>query len=292
MVLQTEFNLISSLQAEQMTFKSRRLWYEHGERASKILAYQLGKSEATQFISEIRTKNGQITTNPQKMNESFQSFYSGLYHSESLHSPELFDNFFDIFVVPNLNLTSKEKFDACISIEEVKMAINSMQGGKSPGPNGFPVKFFYIFKDSLAPLLRNMFIEFLNAKSLPMTLRQVTVLLLLKPNKDPLDCFSYRPKSLLYVNFKTLSKTLAIRLEQQLPSLMAPDQTGFIKGRHGLFNLRRFFNILNTPSTSTPEIASSLEAEKAFERVEWEYLFYTLNKFGFGPKFISWIRLL
>lgn len=116
--------------------------------------------------------------------------------------------------------------------------------------------------------------------------------LLLKPNKDPLDCSSYRPISLLNVDFKILSKTLAIRLEQQLPSLIAPDQTGFIKGRLGLFNLRRFFNILNTPSTSTPEIALSLDTEKAFDRVEWDYLFYTLNKFGFGPKFISWIRLL
>lgn len=209
-----------------------------------------------------------------------------------MHSPELFDNFFDELVVPTLNLIFKEKLDACISIEEVKMAISSMQGGKSPGPDGFPVEFFYIFKDSLAPLLRNMFIESLNAKSLPPTLRQATVSLLLKPNKDPLDCSSYRPISLLNVDFKILSKTLAIQLELQLPSLIAPDQTGFIKGRLGLFNLRRFFNILNTPSTSTPEIALSLDAEKAFDRVEWDYLFYTLNKFGFGPKFISWIRLL
>lgn len=211
MVLQTEYNLISTRHAEQIILKSRRLWYEHGEKASKILAHQLRQSEAARFISEIRTQDGHITNSPQKINERFQLFYSELYRSESLDSPELFNQFFESLDAPTLDPTFKDQLEILVSIEEIKIAIDSMQGGKSPGPDGFPVEFFKIFKHRLAPLLRDMFIESLNAKQLPPTLRQATISLLLKPNKDPLDCSSYRPISLLNVDFKILSKTLAIR---------------------------------------------------------------------------------
>lgn len=112
----------------------------------------------------------------------------------------------------------------------------------------------------------------------------------LKKNKDPLHCTSYRPISLPNVNFKLLSKLHALWLEFVLPTIISPDQTGFIKKRHSFFNVRKLFNIVY--NSALPEAVISLDVEKAFDRVEWKYLFYTLEKFGFGDKCISWVRLL
>jgi hypothetical protein len=55
------------------------------------------------------------------------------------------------------------------------------------------------------------------------------VLTLLFKKDDPLKLDNYRPISLLIVDLKLLSYTLAQRLKKILPKLINEDQTGYIK---------------------------------------------------------------
>lgn len=72
---------------------------------------------------------------------------------------------------------------------------------------------------------------------------------------------------------------------------IAPNQTGFIKNWHSFFNLRQLFNtIYHLPTTSLPQAVLSLDAEKTFDRVEWAYLFYTLEKFGFRNNLVGLVK--
>lgn len=111
---------------------------------------------------------------------------------------------------------------------------------------------------------------------LPPTLSEANISLLLKKDKDPLECSNYRPISLLNVDQKILAKVLATRLQQALPALISTDQTGFMAGRNLLFNTRRLLNTIGFPNPDVPEVVISLDAEKAVNRVEWEYLYYVL----------------
>ena len=98
---------------------------------------------------------------------------------------------------------------------------------------------------------------------LPETLNQASFCLLPKKGKDPLLCGSYRPISLLNVDCKILAKSFALRLENTLPKLVLPDQTGFVRGRHSYYNIRRLFNIIYTTTRSDdPELVISLDARE------------------------------
>lgn len=290
--LQSEFDLLSTDHTSELLMKSRQVYYEQGDKTGRLLAYQLRQTSSSHQISQIQTSDGP-TTDLRQINDKFKDFFVSLYSSESTADPSHFDSFFNPLDIPTVNLNSVNDLERDITVEELVKAAKSMQGSKCPGPDGYTAEFYKTFMHKLAPLLIEMFNESFISLKLPQTLNQASISLILKKDKDPLLCTSYRPISLLNVDFKILSKLLALRLESVLPSIISSDQTGFIKNRHSFFNLRRLFNVVyNPPSCTTSEALISLDAEKAFDRVEWNYLFYTLHKFGFGKNFIAWIKLL
>lgn len=106
------------------------------------------------------------------------------------------------------------------------------------GPDGFSSEFFSKFCDILAPLLIRIIINSKIDNVLPNTLYEANISLILKKNKDEIDPASYRPFLLQNFDRKFVTKTLAIRLNKHLSSIIQPDQTGFILGR---FSLSFFF---------------------------------------------------
>ena len=291
--LTTELDLLLTTEAERLLLQSYGSLYEHGDKAGRLLAHQLKAKKASNQIIQIRDESGMVVTDSTKINTSFSSFYQQLYKSESPDDETHMDAFFQKLDIPRVSPNDNQALDAPLTLSEIKEAISSMNSGKSPGPDGYPVEFYKRFSNQLAPLLLEMFNYSYSQGSLPPTLMQASISLIYKKDKDPLNCASYRPISLLPVDVKILAKILARRLGPIMPLIVSEDQTGFIGGRHSFSNVRRLLGVIHTPSSPTdPEMVISLDAEKAFDRVEWPYLFSSLQRFGFNLRFVSWIKLL
>jgi hypothetical protein len=122
--------------------------------------------------------------------------------------------------------------------------------------------------------------------------RKSVVSLIFKDGDRDNLCF-YRPISLTNTDYKIMAFVLANRLQNVLPSIISYDQTGYIKNRSINTNIRLVDDILNFSQSKKLQTAVLfLDFSKAFDSLEWNFMFQVLEKFNFGPSFIKWIKIL
>lgn len=265
----------------------------HNNKSGKYLAKQIKRNKEKSTISTIMNSAGKPTNSPVEINQIFREFCANLYSSDNYPKDKDIKQFLTSLNLPQISPEQKDILDTPLSIDEIQSALNKMPNNKVPGPDGFPAEFYKHFWSILDPLFHRMLTKIQQNSKVPPSMNTATISLLLKPNKDPTQPSSYRPISLLNVDIKIITKALSHRLEKIISSIIYPDQTGFIKGRNSSNNTRRLFNIMHHSATHNHNsIIATLDAEKAFDRVNWPFLIHTLHSFGFGESFINWIRTL
>ena len=211
-----------------------------------MLANLLKGRRAKQHIAGIRSDTGEITSNPAEINNAFRNFYSQLYSSEFDGDESRISTFLNPLSIPSTPPDLVNKLEAPITQAEITQAISLMQSGKTPGPDGFPSEFFKQFSRPLSAQFAAVLLESHQRGSLPPSMKEAVITFIAKKGKDPVDCASYRPISLLNTDAKILAKVLALRLDEALPHIITTDQTGFIKNRHSFFNIRRLLDVIYT----------------------------------------------
>ncbi|XP_028122010.1 uncharacterized protein LOC114319199 [Camellia sinensis] len=118
-----------------------------------------------------------------------------------------------------------------------------------------------------------------------------TFLTLIPKIPNPSSLSDYRPISLLGCIYKVLAMVLSSRLKSVLPNLIDETQSAFVKGRQILDGILIANEVVDLwKRNSSGGLLLKLDFQKAFDSVNWNFLFHILQNFGFGEKWISWVK--
>lgn len=289
-----EINNLATQEIQKNLMFLKQRHYESGSKSTKILAWKLKKKIAENTIYKIRDPRTKVIRNKlNEIQEAFEIFYRTLYSEVPGGTVTQIDSFLNSLDLPTLDEEQNQTMTADITEEELKAAISRLKLSKSPGSDGYTSEWYKEFKKELIPILLPTLNWVLKKAQTPPSWKEAIISAIPKEGKDILECGSFRPISVLNVDYKLFTSIMAKRLEEFLPILIHNDQTGFIYKRQTQDNIRKTLHIMDhIQKNKIKAIVISLDTEKAFDSVNWIFLYRVLYKFGFHDTTIKTIQAL
>lgn len=117
--LKSEYDLLLTSVVERQLLQTRQRYFEHGDRAGKLLAYQVRAAAASRLVPRIKLSSEEIVTDPTNISNVFSDFYSGLYASESNALDREGPNPLDSLTYPQVGEDAATSLGAPLTVLEI-----------------------------------------------------------------------------------------------------------------------------------------------------------------------------
>lgn len=272
------------------------------QQRSKIKYLKLGDQNNTFFhraasirknrnmIKIYTAQNNSSSQNPNIIRKLVEEDFKDRFKSDENSN---FDARIDFQLLDNI-ITPEDNYELCaqVSDQEIHNAVFQLDPDKSPGPDGYPPLFFQKYWGIIGKSVIRSVKAFFHSGKL---LKEVnhTFIALIPKIENPSSANHFRPISLCSTMYKIISKILVNRLKQVLGKIVHPLQGAFVPDRliqDNILMAHEVFHAFRKKTGASGWIAIKLDMEKAYDRLEWGYIFTTLEKLGFCQQWIDWIR--
>ena len=261
---------------------ARKDWLVKGDRNSSYFQRRANIHRKKQEITKLKDDAGIWIYEPrdiaQKILLDYTEHFKSLYRTpRTIHALGL----------PCLiSQEDNEQLTRLPATEEIKKAVFDINPSKTPGSDSFSTEFFQHYRELVErELIECIKIFFLHGK----LLKEInhTFITLVPKNAQPHMTSHFHPISLCSTIYKIISKILASRLRLLLDKLVSPFQSTFIPGRSIHDNIlitHESMHKFKMAKGKTMWIAIKLDMKKAYDELEWDFLFACLAQLGFHTR--------